>query len=55
MTGPRIRLIPLNDWAKLIRQAASSLLPSTVTYRLAAVSRNASPLAMVNNAKRKKP
>ena len=44
---------PLNDCARLIRNAAFSGSPKTVMYGFAAVSYNAEPLNMIKRAVRK--
>ena len=50
--GPRIRPIPLQDWARLMRVAAYSSGPSTVVYGLAMVSRKVRPAAMMQTPSR---
>ena len=52
--GPHIQPNPLNDCAKLMRRSADSFSPSTVTYGLAAVSRQVSPHPITNRENRKK-
>ena len=44
---------PLNDCERFNRLVAVSLAPSSVTYGLAAVSRNTSPHPMTKRQKRK--
>ena len=51
--GPKIMLMPLKDWAKFILKPDFSFGPRTVTYKFAAVSRNARPDAMVKRHIRK--
>ena len=54
MTGPKIMLIPLKDCAKFNLKSPDLGSPSTVTYKFAAVSKNAIPLAIRNKAAKKK-
>ena len=54
ITGPKIILIPLNDCAKFNRKSPYLGSPSSVTYKFAAVSKNAIPLAIKNKAAKKK-
>src|ERR1019366_7396306 len=51
--GPKIQPTPLQDCARLMRVAAEVLAPSTVVYGLAIVSRNVSPVAMMQTPARK--
>src|ERR1039458_2648950 len=52
MAGPEIQPTPLQDWEMLIRVAAYLRAPSTVVYGLAMVSRNVSPVAMMQTPAR---
>ncbi len=44
--GPKIKPMPLQDWARLIRVAPYSSAPKTVAYGLAMVSRKVRPAAI---------
>src|SRR3954469_13101591 len=50
--GPKIHPSPLHDCARLIRVAANRGAPSTVVYGFAIVSRNVSPVAIVQTPAR---
>src|SRR3954447_1612150 len=50
--GPKIHPSPLHDCARLMRVAANRGAPSTVVYGFAIVSRNVSPVAIVQTPAR---
>ena len=51
--GPKIKPMPLQDWARLMRVAPYSSGPNTVVYGLAMVSRKVRPAAMMQTPSKK--